>query len=399
MKASEKLVLSEAFVRRLTEIRQQLHMYPELSFQEYKTCETVTACLTEWGIPYRRVGETGVVVEIVGERGEGLAIGLRADMDALPIQEQTGLPFSSRHPGVMHACGHDGHTVILLGTARELFQRRRDLRGRVRCIFQPGEEANGAAKRLISQGVLDNPRLDVMLALHLWPHLPFGTVGVRYGAMTASCDDFTIEIVGRGGHGARPHQGVDAIAVAVQVLQAISFLVTKENNPTEPVIVHVGQIQGGEASNIIADRVILRGTVRAVAVETRQKVKERLVELVAGVARSHGARASVSYTDGIPPVINDERLTQCVEKSAQELLGIDAVHLLQAPSMGADDFGDFADLVPSTYFRLGIRKADTPCYDLHHPQFSFDDAILPLGVKLLTWTVLSRLQKRSVEEL
>ena len=384
--------LSSSLVEQLIAIRRHLHQYPELSFQEYNTCEYIISRLDSWGIPYQKVGETGIAVDIVGEKAEGLHIGIRADIDALPIEEKTGLPFSSQNPGVMHACGHDGHTTILLGTVYQLFHLKSEMKGRVRCIFQPGEEADGAAQQMIEQGVLENPPVDGMLALHLWPHLPFGSVGVKYGAMTASCDDFVIEIEGKGGHGARPHQSIDAIAISAQVLHALSFLVTKGNNPVEPVVIHVGKIQGGTASNIVADRVILEGTTRAVTMEARQKVKAQLIKLVQGIVKSYGAKAKITYTQGTPPVINDEWVTRCVEESAKNLLGPAAVHVLKEPSMGADDFGAFAEKVPSTYFRLGIREADRPCYDLHHPDFQFDEKIIPTGVEILTRTVLTWLQ-------
>ncbi|MFY0545636.1 M20 metallopeptidase family protein [Brevibacillus sp. H7] len=378
---------------RLIEIRRHLHRYPELSFQEFQTFEYIASCLKGWGIPYRQVGETGIAVDIIGEKGEGPHIGIRADIDALPIEEKTGLPYASCHPGVMHACGHDGHTAILLGTAYQLYHRRKEWAGRVRCIFQPGEEADGAAQRMIDQGVLEHPRIDGMLGLHLWPHLPHGTVGVKYGAVTASCDDFVIEIEGKGGHSARPHQSVDAIAISAQVLQALSVLVTKGNNPVDPVVVHVGKIQGGTASNVVADRVVMEGTARAVALETRRKLKSQLIQWAESIAASFGGKATVQYTEGHPPVINDERMTRALEESAAEILGPGSVRLLKEPSMGADDFGAFAEKVPSTYFRLGVGQEGRPVYDLHHPQFQFDDSIIPIGVKVLVWTVLSRLQK------
>lgn len=235
--------------------------------------------------------------------------------------------------------------------------------------------------------------MDVMLALHLWPHLPHGTVGVKYGAVTASCDDFTFEIEGKGGHSARPHQAVDAIAISGQILQALSMLVTKANNPVDPVVVHVGKIQGGTANNVIADRVVLEGTTRAVSFETRKKLRNQLIQLVEAVASSFGGTAKVHFTEGHPPVVNDERLTRMVEEGAKEILGSNRVLRLQDPSMGADDFGAFAEIVPSTYFRLGVDRGDGQAYDLHHPHFQFDDSIIPIGVKLFTWIVLSRLQE------
>lgn len=387
--------LSPDLEAQLLWIRHQLHQHPELSFQEFQTSKRIATCLDEWGIGYRRVGETGIVVDLVGEKGEGPHIGLRADIDALPIQEQTGLPYASQSPGVMHACGHDGHTTILLGATFLLNQLKNRFAGRVRCLFQPGEEADGAALHMISQGVLEQPPVDHMLALHLWPHLPHGTIGVKTGPVTASCDDFVIEIEGKGGHSARPHQSIDAIAISGQVLQALSFYVTKAHNPVEPVVIHVGKIQGGTASNIVADRVVLEGTTRAVSPFSRQKLQAELTQLVEGVANTYGGKSKVTFTEGHPPVINDDRVTRVLEKGAIELLGPSGVHVLKEPSLGADDFGAFAERVPSVYFRLGVTKEGLPRVDLHHPAFQFDDSIIPIGVKLFTWTALKLLANRS----
>ncbi len=389
----ENVEVTQDLTDKLAGIRKHLHMHPELSFQEFNTVKYIAACLEEWNIPYQKIGETGIFVDIIGEKGEGPHIGIRADIDALPIKEDTGLPFSSVNPGVMHACGHDGHTTILLGTVYNLHQRRSSLSGRVRCIFQPGEEADGAAEQLIKLGVLESPAVDAMLALHLWPHLPHGTVGVKYGAITASCDDFVIEIVGKGGHSARPHQAIDAITISSQILQALPTLVTKASNPVEPVVVHVGKIHGGTASNIVADRVILEGTTRAVTRETRKKLKDQITELSHNIAKTFGGNAIVNYKESHPPVINSEAVTRVLEECARELLGQEKVVQLKEPSMGADDFGAFAEKVPSVYFRLGTAQDGHPVYDLHHPKFEFNDSIIPIGVELFTYVILNRLQK------
>ncbi|OIK10219.1 amidohydrolase [Bacillus sp. MUM 116] len=393
----EIVKVSIELFEQLVTIRRHLHQHPELSFKEYATCEYITRVLEEWDIPYNRISETGIYVDIIGRNKKGPYIGIRADIDALPIQEQTGLPFSSVNQGVMHACGHDGHTTILLGTVYQLHRLRDKFSGRVRCIFQPGEEADGAAQQLIDLGVLENPSIDAMLALHLWPHLPHGTIGIKYGAITASCDDFTIEIVGKSGHSARPHQAIDAITISTQILQALHILVTKSSNPVEPVVVHIGKINGGTASNIVADKVVLEGTTRAVTFETREKLKSQLIDLCESIAKNFGGKATVHYKDGHPPVINSDWVTRTVEESAIELFGPEKVVYLKEPSMGADDFGAFAQIVPSTYFRLGTALEEKKAFDLHHPQFEFDESIIPIGVQLFTSTVLNKLS-RGVEE-
>jgi amidohydrolase len=389
----ETIKVSQELFNQLRQIRRHLHQHPELSFLEYETASYIRSCLERWGIPYRQAGETGIIVDIVGGRGEGAHIGVRADIDALPIEEKTGLSFASVNSGVMHACGHDGHTAILLGTVYQLHQLKDQLAGRVRCIFQPGEEADGAAEQMIKQGVLENPRVDEMYALHLWPHLPHGTIGVKYGGITASCDNFRIVIEGKGGHSARPHQAIDAIAISAQLIQALSFMANKETNPIDPVVIHVGKIQGGAASNVVADQVILEGTARAVSPDTRRRIKDRLIGLTHSIVESFGAKARVTYTDGHPPVINDDEATGSVEEAARELYGEQAVYQLKDPSMGADDFGAFAEKVPSCYFRLGIKQQEAACYDLHHPRFQFDEQIIAIGVEVFTWIVVNRLQK------
>lgn len=368
----------------LYRIRRHLHQFPELSFQEHRTCAYIIEQLKAWEIPYKQFGATGVIVDIYGESGKGLHLALRADIDALPIQEETALPFASRQPGIMHACGHDGHTTILLGAVYHLWKHRSQLSGMVRCIFQPGEEADGAAKQMIEQGVLRNPNIDTVVALHLWPYLPFGTVGIKSEAMTASCDDFVMTVHGKSGHGARPHQAVDAIAIAAEVVRALQFLATKRCDPVEPVVIHVGRIQAGTANNIVADQARLEGTIRTTTQHLREQVKQDFFTFVTHVVESFGGKVSIQYADGIPPVVNDEHVCNVLAQSIRKMIGTDAVYTLKSPSMGADDFGYFAQEVAGAYFRLGIRKEDTNTYDLHHPKFQFDEAILPVGAKILT---------------
>ncbi|MBU8917459.1 amidohydrolase [Bacillus sp. FJAT-29953] len=393
MLTKKELEVQKDLETKLYEIRRHLHQHPELSFQEHETSRFIASCLEEWGIPYQDIGETGIFVDIIGENGDGAHIGIRADIDALPIHEQTGLDFSSKNPGFMHACGHDGHTTILLGTVYQLYHLRSQLSGRVRCIFQPGEEADGAAEQLIKLGVLENPSVDAMLALHLWPHLPHRTVGVKYGAITASCDDFEIIVEGKGGHSARPHQAIDAITISSQILQALPTLVTKASNPVEPVVVHVGKIGGGTASNVVADKVVMEGTTRSVTRETRKRLAAQITEMCQNIAQVFGGKAIVNYKESHPPVINSDWVTKELEEGAKELLGTENVFQLKEPSMGADDFGAFAEKVPSTYFRLGVAQEGKPAFDLHHPQFEFHESIIPVGVELFTHVIMRRLHK------
>ncbi|GKV57272.1 peptidase M20 [Sporosarcina sp. NCCP-2222] len=362
-------------------IRRHLHQYPELSFQEYQTVTFIRKMLEAWEIPYKTIGETGVYVDIVGNE-EGPAIGLRADIDALPIQEEADVPYKSKIDHVMHACGHDGHTSILLGAVHELYAKRDVLEGTVRCIFQPGEEADGAALALIEQGILENPKLDAVIGLHLWPYLPFGSVGVKTGSMTASCDDFKIVIKGKGGHSARPHEAVDAITIATQLIQNLQSITAKSFNPVHPMVIHVGKIVGGEASNVVADTVTLEGTVRALQPDVRKKLQTEVEKVCRAAECLWDANVTVEFVLGAPPIENDRLIANEFEAMAKELLGEEQVFELKDPSMGADDFGYFSEAVPSFYFRLGIKKEGEVSYDLHHPKFHFDDQVLAVGVNL-----------------
>lgn len=392
--AKESIKLEEELIS----IRRHLHKYPELSFQEFETSAYVEKKLNEWGIENKRVGKTGIVAWVKGNKeipsGEATyTIGLRADMDALPIKEETGLPFSSVHEGVMHACGHDGHTAILLGASRILHENRKHFNGMVVCVFQPGEEDNGAAQEMIELGVLEDPKIDAMIALHLWPYLPFGKVGVRSGSMTASCDDFTIEVFGKSGHGARPHEGVDAISVSTQIMQAIQQLITKMNNPLHPIVVHIGEFKGGSARNIVAEHAVLEGTIRALSLETRKKIVSEIKRIATEVATLYYAKATIRFENGIAPVINDEQLTNIVAEAVRVQWGENFAEELKEPSMGADDFGEFSVKVPSTYFRLGIKKANEKAYSLHHPKFTFDDKLVAKGAAIFAYSAINAIYK------
>ncbi len=365
----------------IIKIRRHLHQNPELSFEEFETSAYIQSVLNEWGIPFQTIGETGVYVDIVGTT-DGPSLALRADIDALPILEEADVPFKSQNEHIMHACGHDGHTAILLGAVHELHNNRKLLKGTVRCIFQPGEEADGAALALIEQGILEKPKIDAVIGLHLWPYIPFGSVGIKRGSITASCDDFRIVVKGKGGHSARPHEAIDAIAIAAQVIQNFQTIVAKNFNPVQPVVIHVGKISGGDASNVVADTVTLEGTMRALSAEVRSKIQAEIKKVCEAAEVQWGTKLLVDFTLGAPSIENDATITTKFEEMAVQLLGDEKVVPLLEPSMGADDFGYFSERVPCLYFRLGIKKEKETAYDLHHPKFHFDDAVLATGVNL-----------------
>lgn len=373
-------------------IRRKLHQYPELSFQEYQTAETIRNILTSWGIKFENIGETGVFVDIVGDPS-GRTIGLRADIDALPIQEEADVTYRSCIDGVMHACGHDGHTAMLLGATKLLSENKNKLQGTVRCIFQPGEELDGAAKDLIDKGVLENPTVECVIGMHLWPYLPLGTVGVKSGSMTASCDDFKIVVKGKGGHCARPHLGIDAINIATKLVQDIQAIPLKHTSPTQPTLVHIGKIQGGEANNVIADTVEIEGTARSFSEVTRNLIRKKIEDSCKAAESLWGATIELDYIIGAPAINNSSEITAVFKAIATDMLGDSSVYELEEPSMGADDFGYFSEKIPSLYFRLGIKKDDEEIFDLHHPQFYFDDSVLIRGVELYT-NIAEELLKR-----
>lgn len=374
----------------LFEIRKHLHQHPELSFQEHETQKYIGKVLEEWDIPYETITDTGLYVDIEGAQ-EGQHIALRADIDALPITEKSDVDFPSQNEGVMHACGHDGHTTILLGAVYHLWQHRDQLKGSVRCIFQPGEEADGAAEQLIQAGVLTDPEIENIIALHVWPKLPLGTIGTIKGPVTASCDDFVLKVHGKGGHAARPYEGVDALAITHEIIQALKFLETRVLDPVKPHLIHVGKIEGGQSNNSIADEVLVEGSVRTVDHEMRQEIEEHFTRLVKQTAERFGGSVDIEYINGHPPVINDDTITDQLEQSASQIVGSEHIIDLGQPSMGADDFGYYSEQLPSTYFRLGISETDETTYDLHHPQFKFNEQAIIYGAKIFTQYALDTL--------
>src|SRR5579864_1037120 len=291
--------------------RRAIHREPELGFAEHKTSALVERELARAGIPSRRVAQTGVVGLLEGSK-PGKTLLLRADMDALPLQERSGEPFSSIVPNVMHACGHDAHTAMLLGAAVSLAPLRVELAGNVKFVFQPAEEGPGGAKPMIEAGVLDAPRVDAAVMIHVLPLLPAGVIGWRTGPIQASSDEFILHIIGRGGHAASPHLGVDTIPIAAEVVSALQRIASREVDPLESVVVSIGTISGGYRRNIIAERTEIGGTIRCYNEELRASMPRRIERIVSGICRSHGATYTIDFEPGYPPVINDARLTKLI---------------------------------------------------------------------------------------
>lgn len=363
--------------------RRHLHQYPELGFRERLTADFIAQKLTEWGIEHQtQIAETGIVACIPG-RQPGPVLGIRADMDALPIQEANQVPYRSCHDGVMHACGHDGHVTIALGTAYYLSQHRDDFAGTVKIIFQPAEEGPGGAKPMIEAGALRNPDVDAIIGLHLWNNLPLGTVGVRDGALMAAVELFDCTIQGRGGHGAIPHQTVDSIVVGAQIVTALQTIVARNVDPLKSGVVTVGEFHAGGANNVIADSAHMTGTVRYFDPQLEGFFGRRLEEVIAGVCQAHGASYKLDYWQLYPPVVNDRAIADLVRSVAEAVVETPAGVVPECQTMGGEDMSFFLREVPGCYFFLGAANPEKDlAYPHHHPRFDFDETALGMGVEM-----------------
>ncbi len=384
MKSSLK-VRGGAYQDEIVSLRRHLHQYPELSGEEYETSETVQEKLHQHDIPFTAgYAKTGVLGVIEGSR-PGKTIALRADMDALPIQEENEHSFVSKVDGVMHACGHDAHTAMLVGVGWLLNEIREELSGRVLLLFQPAEEASptGGARRMIKEGIFRENRPDVIFAQHVWPELPVGQVGVRPGAMTGASDRFKVTIEGAGGHASKPHQTIDAIVVANQVINSLQTVVSRDVDSLRSAVLTVGKIRGGTRYNAIAEKVMLEGTIRTFGPQTKETVKDRFYSIVSGVAEAMEASAHIRYRDGYPATLNTPRWAELARKTAQELLGPDATPEIE-PSLGGEDFGRFLLEYPGAYFRLGTAPSNAQENKrLHDARFDIDEAALAIGTELM----------------
>ncbi len=386
--------LATKLAPRLIEIRRHIHSHPELSGEEYQTAAFVAGVLSANGVHVQEaVGKTGVVGEVQGIGSDSRLLAIRTDMDALPIQERTSLEYASRATGIMHACGHDVHTTVGLGTAMILSQLADELPGNVRFLFQPAEEISQGASWMVADGVME--KVTAVLSLHVFPSIEAGSVGIRYGALTAAADELEIIIIGESGHGARPHEAIDAIWIASQVITTLQQAISRTQNPLRPLVLSIGQINGGRAPNIIADQVKLRGTVRSLHPETRANLPGWISKIVANVCECYGARCQVEYRPGTPGVQNDIALSQLLQTAAEEAWGSDRVQVLPEPSLGAEDFSRYLEHAPGAMFRLGVGyKARATNYPLHHPQFEVDESAIITGVVTLAYSAYKYWQQR-----
>ena len=362
----------------MTEWRRDIHQHPELKFEENRTSDLVAAKLEEFGIEiHRGLAKTGVVGTI--RNGDGPSIGLRADMDALPLEEKNTFKHASSNPGKMHACGHDGHTAMLLGAAKHLAASK-NFKGTVNLIFQPAEEGGGGGELMIKEGLFEMFPVDSVYGLHNWPGMPAGTFGVGSGPIMAAADMFDLTINGRGGHAALPDQCIDPIVVASQVVSALQTITSRNTHPVDSVVITVTQIHAGDAYNVIPDSVRMHGTVRTFQTETRDKIPSSMLRVAEGVCAAYGTTCELNYMSGYPATINSVPETEISAKAVVDLLGEDKIILNPTPSMGAEDFSYMLEARPGCYVWLGIGpgKGEAGCM-LHSSRYDFNDDVLPTG--------------------
>jgi len=381
--------LAHEIVPEVTAARRHLHQHPELSWQEKETAAFIRKFLAPLNLEIRTTDNLHATVAIIRGAKPGPTVGLRADIDALPITEQSDIPYRSKNVGCMHACGHDGHTAVLLGATKILAELRHELRGTIICAFQPAEEHNGGGKALLDSNLLDGHKIDAFFALHAWPYLPVGTIGIKRGAMMAAIDDFEVVIHGKSGHAAHPLAAIDPVLISAHVITAVQSLVTRERHGADPAVISVTMIHGGTADNVIPAEVRLGGTIRTLQAETRERMNRRFTELVQGIAQSFGGRAEVMLDPGYPSLVNDDRMVDLVEKVATEIVGASKVVELKEPSMGGEDFSYYLQKYPGAMFRLGTGPAPS----LHSDMFNFNDDALETGMMMMASLAMRVLEK------
>ncbi|TNJ63616.1 amidohydrolase [Paenibacillus hemerocallicola] len=398
MELRELLGLAEALKDQVVAWRRDFHQHPETGYEEIRTSSIVAEHLKSLGLDVQTgIGKTGVVGILRGEE-PGPTIGLRADMDALPIQDQKEVAYRSQHPGIGHLCGHDAHTGMLMGAAQLLTSLGKPKKGNIKFIFQPAEEGLAGAKAMMVDGVLEEPHVDAMAGIHVFPSLPTGRITVTKGISFAAADRLVIKIIGKGGHAARPHETVDAIAISAQVISGLQHISSRLVDPLEPVVVTIGKIQGGSIGTAIASEVELIGTVRTLSPSLRAKMPELIENIVSGVTRSLGAEYELEYSMGYPAVLNDEDMVDFVIRTSEKLFGEKRWNYAK-PSMGGEDFAFYSHSVPSVFFRLGVSNGqEETLYPLHHSMFDLDEEALSYGVAMHAAIALSYLGNSTGEK-
>ena len=370
--------LADQITARVIDIRHDIHRHPEIGYHEVRTAALVESFLDELGIPHHRYGGTGVA-GIIGTGG-GHIVGLRSEMDALPTEDLSGMPYASEHEGVAHACGHDGHIAILLGTAWVLKQLEAELPGTAKLIWQPAEEGGGGAAKMIEEGVLDQTAPEAIFAVHGWPGLAVGHAAYRFGPAMASVDNFEITITGRSAHAAMPNAGVDPIPISARIVDGIQTIRSRMIDPLKPSVITVATIHGGSAVNVIPDEVKLTGTIRTLDPHTRRTIPELMRQMVEHTAKAAGGRGKCVLKDGYPPTINEPLATAFAREAITEILGSENCREIPEPVMGGEDFAYYLERIPGSFLRLGV--GDRP--GLHNSTYDFNDAAIPVGIKVMT---------------
>ncbi|MEA2071422.1 MAG: amidohydrolase [Asgard group archaeon] len=380
----------------IIKIRHQIHMYPETGFEEVKTSKLVISHLEKLDIPYQKnVAKTGVIGLIEGEK-EGKTIAIRADMDALELQEENDVPYKSKIDGKMHACGHDTHTAMLIGVAKILVELQDKLSGNIKLIFQPAEEGLGGAKPMVKAGALEKPKVSAAIALHVAGDLEAGKIEIKDGSLTASADEFWIDIKGKGGHAASPHETTDPIAIGAYLITSLQIIVSRFTDPVEPAVVTVGIFKAGSAHNIIPEKAHLRGTIRALDEEVRQEIYKNIQKICEGVGKTYDCTITPGIKKGYSPGNNAPELNDLIKASARELIGEENIKIADKPQMGAEDFYEFSDnySIPVSMFWLGATNEEKGIiYPNHSPKFDVDEDVLPLGSALLALTAIKYLKQ------
>lgn len=382
------------YLDKIVSYRRHIHENPELSHEESETAAFIANTLREMGLePKTGVGGNGVTAVING-KGTGKCIGLRADFDALPIQEVTGLPFASKNPGVSHSCGHDMHTAMLLGAAHVLLEMKDEFNGCVKLIFQPAEEdvLNCGAAPMIADGALENPHVDAMIGQHVWPQFPVGYAAVRNGAMMASSDRFHITVNGKSSHGSAPEEGVDAIVIAAQIITALQTIVSRKVSPRDAAVVSIGTIHGGDRYNVIANRVKLEGTCRNLNPAVRNLMPERITNIAKGVAEAMGGSCEVEYFKGYSPTVNDPAMFELVHGVMQKVIG-DKTVVPEMSALGGEDFSFYCEKIPCAFFWLGVQTPGKEFYPIHNGGFSPDENAIPVGIEIAVRSALEFLSE------
>ncbi|WP_324823802.1 M20 family metallopeptidase [Sinanaerobacter sp. ZZT-01] len=381
------------------ELYKELHQWPELGNEEYETAKKIKEELERIGIPYQTMLDTGVVGILNEEKAHKGTVAIRADMDALPITENTGSVYASKKPGLMHACGHDVHIAILLGTAKILAEMKEKINGCVKFLFQPAEENVGGAERMMEEGCLENPKVDCILGLHVKPELEAGKIEIPYGTVHASSDSFQMIVNGKKSHGAEPNRGIDAILVSANIISNLQGIVSRIISPMENAIITVGTIEGGTAENVIADEVKMKGTIRTFSKETRQKIFTSLSRFAVQTAKCYGASARVIYQPGYAALVNEDGITSKLEKIAKNELGEEKVSVLREATLGVDDFSAFLKDTPGAFFFLGCGFPGKENCGIHSEAFLVNEACIYTGIEIETSMVLQLLQPKKINEI